>query len=197
MLLYVFNFVIFRSSVATTSRDSAITWHVSFHWTVGELPFLKDISQSWIRQSLLARGRVCWTCYFVNLRTDLSWRAANNSTRHEQKMKSSNFVFIRNHIARISGATVKNINRRLDQITLNIEDLERFERNFRTAINQGFAEGANGQRIPLDDNNGIDVLGDMMEASILTPNRNLYGDLHNFAHIILSVSCVWLLSMLT
>lgn len=92
--------------------------------------------------------------------------------------------------ARSSGSPLRNLNRRLDQITLDVSDLERFARNFSNAINQGFAEAANGQRIPLDDISGIDVLGDMMEASILTPNRTLYGDLHNFGHVMISVNCL-------
>jgi hypothetical protein len=32
-----------------------------------------------------------------------------------------------------------------------------------------------GQRVALTEQTGIDVLGDMMEASILSPNPNYYG----------------------
>ena len=35
----------------------------------------------------------------------------------------------------------------------------------------------------LDEARGIDILGNIVEASILTPNDNLYGDLHNFGHM--------------
>jgi len=34
--------------------------------------------------------------------------------------------------------------------------------------------------------NGIDILGNILESSIISPNRNLYGDLHNFGHIAIS-----------
>lgn len=113
-------------------------------------------------------------------------------------LENFNFLFYDTKItARSSGVTLRNLNRRSDQITLDISDMERMARNFTTAINQGYAEAANGQRIPLDDISGIDVLGDMMEASILTPNRTLYGDLHNFGHIIISVNCLCSLSMWT
>lgn len=181
---------IFRSSVVTTLRGSAITCHASFPLAVGGLPSQKDIFQNWTRLSRLALGRVSWACHqhFVNV--FLKRAVTNWKTRRLEQMKSIQTFPPLGTVARISGATVKNVNRRLDQIVLNIEDLERFEKNFRTAINQGYAEGANGQRIPLDNINGIDVLGDMMEASILTPNRTLYGDLHNFMHIIISVSFV-------
>lgn len=73
-------------------------------------------------------------------------------------------------------------------MTLNISDMERFEKNIIKAIDQGYAEAVNGQQIPLDNTNGVDVLGDMLEASILTPNRALYGSLHNFGHVMISVN---------
>lgn len=82
---------------------------------------------------------------------------------------------------------MRDINRELDQIQFDISDLEQWRDNFFRAINQGYAEGQNGQRIPLDETNGIDVLGNMMEASILTPNSRLYGDLHNNGHTLISV----------
>lgn len=44
----------------------------------------------------------------------------------------------------------------------------------------------NGSRIQLDERTGIDTLGNMMESSILSPNRQLYGDLHNMGHVFFS-----------
>lgn len=38
----------------------------------------------------------------------------------------------------------------------------------------------------LDEQRGIDILGDIMESSILSPNRQLYGDLHNLGHVFLA-----------
>lgn len=40
----------------------------------------------------------------------------------------------------------------------------------------------------LDERTGIDTLGNMMESSILSPNRQLYGDLHNMGHVFISYS---------
>lgn len=37
----------------------------------------------------------------------------------------------------------------------------------------------------MTENEGIDVLGNIMEASIISPNRNFYGDYHNMGHVIL------------
>lgn len=39
-----------------------------------------------------------------------------------------------------------------------------------------------GTRLELDERTGIDILGNMMEASILSPNFKLYGSLHNMGH---------------
>lgn len=89
--------------------------------------------------------------------------------------------------ARVSDITLKDLNRELDQIFLKISDLEQWRDNFLRAINNGYAERTNGSRVPLDNEGGIDVLGNMMEASILTPNSTLYGDLHNNGHNIISV----------
>lgn len=38
----------------------------------------------------------------------------------------------------------------------------------------------------MDERTGIDILGNMIEASTLTPHRNFYGDLHNMGHIFIS-----------
>lgn len=40
----------------------------------------------------------------------------------------------------------------------------------------------NGQNIQLTEFEGIDVLGNIIEASILSPNKAFYGDFHNMGH---------------
>jgi tyrosinase len=48
---------------------------------------------------------------------------------------------------------------------------------------------ASGQQIPLDEVNGINILGNMMEASAtLSPNGAFYGDLHNTCHVFIALS---------
>jgi hypothetical protein len=88
--------------------------------------------------------------------------------------------------ARISGATLRDLNRQSDQINLPIANLERWRQRFIEAIQQDSVVRSNGQRVSLNDINGIDILGDMMEASQLTPNSELYGDLHNMGHVLIS-----------
>lgn len=43
-----------------------------------------------------------------------------------------------------------------------------------------------GNTIQLDEVHGIDILGDVVEASSLSPNPNLYGSLHNHGHTVIS-----------
>lgn len=112
--------------------------------------------------------------------------------------------------ARVSGAVLKDLNRELDQVRLDITDLERWRERFVDAVNQGSVVDTSGNRITLDERRGekskslckfelielkislgIDILGNMMEASILTPNANLYGDLHNMVrHNFNTLRCV-------
>jgi len=39
-----------------------------------------------------------------------------------------------------------------------------------------------GQQVRLTETDGIDILGNLIEASILSQNPNLYGSLHNNGH---------------
>ena len=49
-------------------------------------------------------------------------------------------------------------------------------------------QAQNNERIQLTVEKGIDVLGDLVEASDLTPNRQFYGDFHNDGHILIACS---------
>lgn len=44
----------------------------------------------------------------------------------------------------------------------------------------------NGERNELDEFNGIDMLGNMMESSTQSINRDYYGDIHNLGHTFIS-----------
>lgn len=59
------------------------------------------------------------------------------------------------------------------------------------AIDQGYViEYGTNRRILLNDTDGIDVLGNILESSAISPNRQLYGGLHNMGHVVIAfVSC--------
>lgn len=91
--------------------------------------------------------------------------------------------------SRPDGAVPSSINRTVDNLSLDIERMERTRDNYLQAIRNGFALRPNGQQVVLDEVTGIDTLGNMMEASpILSPNFGLYGNLHNQMHNLIAYS---------
>ncbi|KAH8401002.1 hypothetical protein KR009_002361, partial [Drosophila setifemur] len=87
---------------------------------------------------------------------------------------------------RFESTKLSDLNREADQLNVEIGDLERWRDRIYEAIHQGFVMDERGTRIALDEAKGIDHLGNMIEASILSPNRVLYGDLHNNGHTFIS-----------
>ncbi|CAK1541545.1 unnamed protein product [Leptosia nina] len=79
---------------------------------------------------------------------------------------------------RQSGMKWQNLNRPVDGLKVTIADMERWRRNVEDAVATGLVQLPNGSMRPLD----IDTLGNLIEASVLSPNRDFYGDLHNNGH---------------
>ncbi|XP_046734049.1 phenoloxidase 1-like [Diprion similis] len=100
--------------------------------------------------------------------------------------KLDSLVASRTWPARTAGSTLKDINRQVDQVNLDIQDLARWRDRIFNAIHEGVVKDSREQRVELTENEGINVLGNMIEASILSPNRNLYGDMHNMGHVAIS-----------
>ncbi|XP_063705143.1 phenoloxidase 2-like [Culicoides brevitarsis] len=104
------------------------------------------------------------------------------------KMDSS--VATRAWPARSDNTFLSDINRETDQIRLDIADLERWRDRIFEAIHQMAVQNTSGQRIPLtadgNTDSGIDILGNIVESSSLSPNRQYYGTLHNEGHVIIS-----------
>ncbi|WP_348240000.1 hypothetical protein, partial [Salmonella enterica] len=55
----------------------------------------------------------------------------------------------------------------------------------RDAIAHGYIIKEDGSHIDIMNDHGIDVLGDVIESSLYSPNAQYYGALHNTAHIML------------
>lgn len=69
---------------------------------------------------------------------------------------------------------------------VEIKQLERWEDRVYYAVHSNSYINANSEHQTFGDD-GIDVLGNILESSDLTPNKRVYGDLHNLAHIAVSV----------
>ncbi|XP_020292379.1 phenoloxidase 2 [Pseudomyrmex gracilis] len=100
--------------------------------------------------------------------------------------KLDSLVASRTWPARPAGAVLKDINRPVDQLNFDLQDLERWRDRIYEAIHTGAYISPRGERVPLTEFGGVDVLGNIMEASILSPNPNVYGDLHNLGHVAIS-----------
>merc|ERR1719334_2784201 len=66
-----------------------------------------------------------------------------------------------------------------------IRDLKIWEDRIRDAIAHGYVTGKDGEIINILNNEGIEVIGHIIESSEYSPNPVYYGALHNLAHIVL------------
>lgn len=88
---------------------------------------------------------------------------------------------------RFANVTLSDVYREVDQIKFDLSDLERWRDRIFSGIHSGTLVDDNGQPVELSESRGIDLLGNLMEASILSINRNLYGDLHNLGHVAIAL----------
>jgi tyrosinase len=100
--------------------------------------------------------------------------------------KLDSLVASRSWPARVGNQRLKDLNREVDQIKQDVDDLKRWSDRIYAAIHQGSATDERGRKIELTENEGIDILGNMIESSILSPNRTFYGDMHNMGHVFIS-----------
>ncbi|XP_046387012.1 phenoloxidase 1-like [Ischnura elegans] len=103
--------------------------------------------------------------------------------------KLDSVVASRTWAPRPAGANLSDVNREVDQLVFDLADIERWRDRIIEAIHLGRVINEKGQNVELTEMGGIDILGNMIEASpVLSINRNLYGDMHNFGHVAIAVS---------
>ncbi|XP_058835187.1 phenoloxidase 1-like [Topomyia yanbarensis] len=88
--------------------------------------------------------------------------------------------------ARAAESVLRDLNRVDNDTVVSVNDLQRWTDRIHQAIDQGFVVDSTGRNVPLDEVKGIDILGDLVEASTLSVNRRLYGSLHNVGHDMLA-----------
>lgn len=69
---------------------------------------------------------------------------------------------------------------------LTLADMDRYTGRIMDSVDRLVVAGMNGNTVSLNNTEGIDVLGSIIEASTSSPNPNYYGSIHNFCHILLS-----------
>nr|CCC55880.1 putative polyxenus lagurus prophenoloxidase [Polyxenus lagurus] len=73
-----------------------------------------------------------------------------------------------------------------DTIDVSLQRIEQAKSRIQEAIHRGYAIDRQAKQVPLRDPKGIDTLGDMVEATVLSVHREYYGDWHNHGHRIIS-----------
>ncbi|XP_043275478.1 phenoloxidase 1-like [Venturia canescens] len=80
----------------------------------------------------------------------------------------------------------QDLNRPAEEAFYKLEDIKRWIDRIYLAIHTGQVRSEKGGIIELTVDKGIDILGNMIEASDLSPNPKLYGDIHNAGHAMIS-----------
>ncbi|XP_073975570.1 phenoloxidase 2-like [Rhodnius prolixus] len=88
---------------------------------------------------------------------------------------------------RFANTRIRDINREVDQIKFDIQDLERWRDRIFSAIHSGVVVNDEGKSVELTESRGIDILGNIVESSVISANKNLYGDLHNLGHVAIAL----------
>ena len=69
---------------------------------------------------------------------------------------------------------------------VDVQDMERWRERILEAIDLKTVHRADGTEIPLDAQNGANILGSLIEASSDSPNKAFYGSLHNWGHVMMA-----------
>ncbi|CAH1396533.1 unnamed protein product [Nezara viridula] len=88
---------------------------------------------------------------------------------------------------RFANTKLNDVYREIDQIKFDLQDLERWRDRIYAAIHSGTVVNDEGQFVELSETRGIDILGNILESSILSINTNLYGDIHNLGHVAIAL----------
>ncbi|OXU22254.1 hypothetical protein TSAR_002572 [Trichomalopsis sarcophagae] len=88
--------------------------------------------------------------------------------------------------ARPAGFVLSDVNRAADAMRFDLSDIELYRDRIMEAVHTRQVRNGKGGVIQLDEVTGIDILGNMMEASILSPDPAYYGDVHNMGHVAIS-----------
>ncbi|XP_046990320.1 phenoloxidase 2-like isoform X2 [Schistocerca americana] len=88
--------------------------------------------------------------------------------------------------AREKFTKLHDINREADRLSFDIDDMKRWRSRIFDAIHRGAAINDRGEYVPLTEEKGIDMLGNMVQSSSLSVNKNFYGDMHNLGHMMVA-----------
>ncbi|XP_055532399.1 phenoloxidase 1-like [Wyeomyia smithii] len=164
-------------------------WHWHLVYPAGATPEIvrKDRRGElfyYMHSQIIARYNVDRFCNrLARVRPLTNYREAISEAYFPKMIRSSNN---RAYPARAADSVLRDLNRVDNDTIVSVNDLQRWTDRIHQAIDQKFVVDSTGKNIPLDEVKGIDILGDLVEASTLSVNRRLYGSLHNFGHDVLA-----------
>ncbi|KAJ8921108.1 hypothetical protein NQ315_015906 [Exocentrus adspersus] len=101
--------------------------------------------------------------------------------------KLDRLISKRSYAGRVANAKLQNLARTVDDSFVDVQQLEHWRDTILDAINKGVVVDRNNREVPLDEFGGIDILGNIIEATELSINPQLYGNLHNQGHNMISL----------
>lgn len=84
--------------------------------------------------------------------------------------------------------TPMSVVREEEELRIDIDEMKTFVNRYREVVTNGVVVSDEGEEHQLDEYYGIDILGNLIESTTISPNQELYGNLHNFMHLIISYS---------
>ncbi|KAF2893372.1 hypothetical protein ILUMI_12800 [Ignelater luminosus] len=138
----------------------------------------------YMHQQIIARYNAERLCnQLARVKRFIDWR---KPIQEAYFPKLDSLVASRAYPSRVSNQKLQDLRREQDQIRADVDQLERWRDRIFEAIHSGQIQTENGEIKTLGEFDGIDTLGNMIESSIISPNRTFYGDLHNMGHVFLS-----------
>uniref|UniRef100_A0A2M4CTY5 Putative prophenoloxidase 9 n=1 Tax=Anopheles darlingi TaxID=43151 RepID=A0A2M4CTY5_ANODA len=96
--------------------------------------------------------------------------------------KILNSALNRTYPGRAANQLISHVNRPEDDAVSTILEMETSLGRIMDAIQSGFILADDGSRIPLEEGSGIDLLGNIVENSLLSKNLAYYGNYHSLLH---------------
>ncbi|GAB0091392.1 hypothetical protein DMENIID0001_062330 [Sergentomyia squamirostris] len=97
--------------------------------------------------------------------------------------KLNTTVASRNYPGRYSDSYLDDLDREDDILECDLSALSRWRDRILEACDQGFAITHDHTKIDLNNELGIDCIGNMIQSSLLSPNQDYYGDLANMGQL--------------